>query len=78
MPDADLTVAGFIEVLAGAIPAGIDPATVALDINLDLGPFPSGEEGAEDWIMSTALIALTFSPANEWRGHILTLELDHS
>lgn len=76
--DYDFTLADFRAALDRVLPAGLDPAVVAVEINVSVGMFPSGEEGAEDWIMSASPPSVEFWPAREHRGPTIYLEIDYS
>lgn len=76
--DYDFTLADLRAALDRVVPPDIDPSTVSVEINVSVGMFPSGEPGAEDWIMSAGPPAIEFWPANEHRGPTLYLEIDYS
>lgn len=47
----NMTAAELVERITKAVPAD-KLSTAKVDLIIDVGQFPSGEEGAEDWIMS--------------------------
>jgi hypothetical protein len=61
-----MTMREFIDLLMAAAPESEWDA-IEVDFDTSVGTFPSGEEGAEDWIMSTSFLGVEIQEQPAWR-----------
>ncbi len=72
-----MTVTELLEAIGAAVPPG-ERDTTEVDWDVSLGRFPSGEEGAEDWIMSGGLHEMRFHPGDKQHRRALFITVEYS
>lgn len=72
-----MTVTELLEAIGAAVPPG-DRDTTEVVFDVTVGRFPSGEEGAEDWIMSSDLESIEFLDGSNHKRRGLFINVGYS